>query len=337
MLAAVLLLQTSGIVAPIYLGDEHPETRAVRAVLIVHTEIPGVPHTITRSRDEAAAFAAELAEQVRGGADFGALAFEHSGHPSAKFGGVLGSFWPGMLRGGTDEFLFSAELGELSDPIDTPIGFQVLQRIDAEAGCLQIFVEGTGPEARARVAELHARLEGGADFASLARTESDDAESAARGGQLAIFRRGPRDTLVKGAAFEAELGEVVGPIETPFGWHLVKRVPPEELDPALRDDIIARVRAITILTSVDRPSAESEALARKLFLQLTEEGADMAELAREWDEDQGGSERSGDLGWILRGSTRTRNFMNWVFLEPAGEVLGPFVDADRWVILRRER
>jgi parvulin-like peptidyl-prolyl isomerase len=336
MLAAALLLQTSGIVAPVYLGDEMPETRAVRAILVSYEGLPGVPQTITRSREDAAELADELAEAVRGGADFGPLAFEHSSHPSAKFGGVLGSFWPGMLRGPTDEFLFSADVGATSAPIETAIGYQVLQRIDAEAGCLQIFVKGTGQEARARITDLLARLDAGADFAALAEVESDDAESAARGGQLAIFRRGPRDTLLKAAAFAAEPGEVRGPVETPAGLYLIKRVPPESVDPALYDDIVARVRAITILTSIDRPSADAEALILKLYAQLVG-GADMAALAREWDEDEGGAERAGDLGWILRDSTRTRNFMHWVFLEPPGEFLGPFGDTDRWVILRRER
>jgi parvulin-like peptidyl-prolyl isomerase len=337
MLAATLLLQTSGIVAPLYLGEDIPDTRAVRAILVVHRDVPGAPHTITRSKEEALEFALGLVDELQSGADFGALAFEHSGHRSAKFGGVLGSFWPGMLRGATDEFLFAAQVGKISDPIETDIGYQILQRIEAEAGCLQIFVDGTGDEARHKMDDLQARLKAGADFAALARSESEDPESAARGGQLAIFRRGPRDTLIKAAAFEAQVGEVVGPIETPYGLHLIKRVPPGNVDPALYDDVIARVRAISILTSVDRPQAQAEELIRELHARLTEDGADMAALAREWDEDEGGAERAGDLGWILRDASRTRNFMNWVFLEPKGEYLGPYADKDRWVLLFRER
>ena len=135
------------------------------------------------------------------------------------------------------------EEGQISDPIDSEIGFQVVQRIDAEAGCLQIFVKGTDDAARSRAKALYEKLQAGADFATLARSESDDAESAARGGQLAIFRRGPRDTLVKAAAFAVAEGELAPVVATPLGFHIVKRVPPGNVDPALfKGDFKQRAR-----------------------------------------------------------------------------------------------
>jgi parvulin-like peptidyl-prolyl isomerase len=331
------VLPTSAPVAPVYFGDEVPETRAARAILVVHTGVPGVPHTVTRSRAEAAELARELAARLSGGADFGALAREFSGHSSAKHGGVLGSFWPGMLRGETDEFLFAAELGRISGPIDTEIGFQVVQRIDAEAGCLQIFARGTGEESRARIAALHERLLAGEDFAELARAESDDEDSAARGGQLSIFRRGPSDAVLTAAIFDVAVGELAGPLESPLGWHLLQRVPPAEIDPALADDVVARVRAILIAVSDDFQPVDAERFAAGLCERIRDEGADMAELAREYDDSEGGSERGGDLGWILRRGSRTNPAIDRVFVRPKGAVLGPLRTTDGWLILRREQ
>ena len=334
--AAALLLQASGLVAPLYLGEEVPETRALRAILVLHRDMPGVPHTVVRSREEAIELSRDLTERLRAGAEFGPLALELSGHPSARYGGVLGSFWPGMLRGEPDEFLFSAELGEISDPFESPIGFQVLERIEAEAGALQIFVSGADDDARARAEDLLARLAAGADFGALAREHSDDEASAERGGQLAVFRRGPTDALLKAAVFETPLGEVAGPIESPLGLHLLKRVPPSEIDPALADDVIARARAITIAVGPDRTPEEAKDLAWKVFHQIQGEGRDMAELARELDDDPTGRERAGDLGWILRRASKTRNFVDRIFLRTRGELIEPLPTGDGYVILRRE-
>jgi parvulin-like peptidyl-prolyl isomerase len=336
LVAAALLLQTSGLVAPLYLQEEVPETRAVRAILVLDSEMPGVPHTIKRTPEEARQLALELTRKIRAGAEFAPLARDLSGHPSARYGGVLGSFWPGMLRGEVDEFLFSAELGEVSDPIPSPIGIQVLQRIDAEAGALQIFVSGTDSAAEERAAKLLLRLRSGEDFATLAREHSDDEPSASRGGQMAVFRRGPEDSLLKAAVFEAPLGEVVGPIRSPLGLHLLKRVPPDEIAPELVDDVIARARAISIAIGPDRKPEEAEALAWKLFHQIQGEGRDMAELARQYDDDPTGRERSGDLGWILRRASRTRGFVDRIFLRPRGELLEPIPMVDGYVLLRRE-
>jgi parvulin-like peptidyl-prolyl isomerase len=336
MLAAALLLQTSGLVAPLYLQEEVPDTRAVRAILVLDSEMPGVPHTIKRTPEEAMELALQLTAKIRAGAEFEPLARDLSGHPSAKYGGVLGSFWPGMLRGEVDAFLFSAEIGEVSDPIPSPIGIQVLQRIEAEAGALQIFVSGTDAAAKERAAGLLSRLRSGEDFATLAREHSEEERSAVRGGQMGVFRRGPEDSVIKAALFEAPLGEAVGPVQSPLGLHILKRVPPAEIDPDLVDDVIARARAITIATGPDRTPEEAEALAWQLFHQIQGEGRDMGELARQHDDDPTGRERAGDLGWILRRSSRTRGFVDRIFLRPRGELIEPIPTADGYVILRRD-
>src|SRR5690606_31450559 len=80
----------------------------------------------------------------------------------------------------------------------------------------------------------------------LARAHSQDPLSAPRGGALGIYERGPRDRLLKAAAFEARLGEVLGPLRTPLGWHLVQRVDPATLDPSLRETTLVRAQGILV-------------------------------------------------------------------------------------------
>lgn len=68
---------------------------------------------------------------------------------------------------------------------------------------------------------LVAELEGGADFAELAAQHSIDPGSGAQGGQLGCFGRGMMVAPFEEAAFGAEVGEVVGPVESDFGQHII--------------------------------------------------------------------------------------------------------------------
>jgi peptidyl-prolyl cis-trans isomerase C len=61
-----------------------------------------------------------------------------------------------------------------------------------------------------------------ADFATLAQQNSDDAGSKDRGGDLGAFPRGLMIEPFEKAAFGADKGEIVGPIETQFGYHVIK-------------------------------------------------------------------------------------------------------------------
>lgn len=86
--------------------------------------------------------------------------------------------------------------------------------------------------AKAKADALSAQIAGGADFAELAKTSSDDSGSKDKGGDLGVIKRG--DGLLP-PAFEAALygiadaGQVTQPVETDFGWHLIKLL---ELTPA---------------------------------------------------------------------------------------------------------
>lgn len=66
------------------------------------------------------------------------------------------------------------------------------------------------------------RLRAGEDFATLAQELSQDPGSAQQGGDLGEFTRGRLVPEFEEAAFGAEVGELVGPIETEFGWHVIQ-------------------------------------------------------------------------------------------------------------------
>jgi peptidyl-prolyl cis-trans isomerase SurA len=71
----------------------------------------------------------------------------------------------------------------------------------------------------------------GADFAAAAKRFSGDSASAAQGGELGWFRRGVMVKEFEDVAFRVRPGEIAGPVETPFGFHIinVERTQPAEI------------------------------------------------------------------------------------------------------------
>ena len=71
-------------------------------------------------------------------------------------------------------------------------------------------------------AAVLARLEAGEEFADIAREVSQDPGSARNGGDLGFFTAGRMVAPFSAAAFELEPGEISDPVETQFGWHVIK-------------------------------------------------------------------------------------------------------------------
>lgn len=332
------------ITRPLYLEDTPPECRSVRHVHLSYAGAEGAPARVQRTREEAQALARSLVVRLRTGADFVELGERFSDSPSARFGAVLGTFPPGVLRDGLDRFLWSAEIGEISGPIEAANGIHVLQRVERFAGCRQILVRGAGEETRRSAEEIAERARAGEDFAELAMKLSDDPASALRGGAFRIFERGPTDRLLKAATFSARTGEILGPIESPLGYHVLQRVPPDSLDPALYELGLIRARAILVAHSeapgsldlAQRTPLEARALAKELHARLAK-GEDMAALARVHDDDPTGRERAGDLGWIHRKNPNVHQTVDRLFLVEPGTTLEPVAVSAGWLLLRRER
>jgi peptidyl-prolyl cis-trans isomerase SurA len=103
----------------------------------------------------------------------------------------------------------------------------------------------------------------GADFAAAAKRFSGDSSSAVQGGELGWFRRGVMVKEFEDVAFRVRPGEIVGPVETSFGFHIinVERTQPAEIL-ARHILITPAVSAAQVAIAHRRADSLHDALAR---------------------------------------------------------------------------
>ena len=77
-------------------------------------------------------------------------------------------------------------------------------------------------EAQSLIAELKAQVDGGGDYAALAKQHSD-CPSGSGGGDLGAFGRGSMVKPFEEATFSMEVGDTSDVVETDFGYHIIQR------------------------------------------------------------------------------------------------------------------
>lgn len=83
-------------------------------------------HILVKTEEQCEA----LKKEIEGGADFAAVAKEHSDCPSGERGGDLGEFSPGQMVKEFDEVVFSGDLNTVLGPVKTQFGFHLLEVTD---------------------------------------------------------------------------------------------------------------------------------------------------------------------------------------------------------------
>lgn len=77
-------------------------------------------------------------------------------------------------------------------------------------------------KSREEAIDIYERIAHGADFGKMASEFSTDPGTKQQGGLLGYFGRGRMVPQFEEAAFKLEIGQVSDPVETQFGWHLIK-------------------------------------------------------------------------------------------------------------------
>jgi peptidyl-prolyl cis-trans isomerase SurA len=192
---------------------------------------------------KASAKAEDIITKLRAGQDFAEMAISQSDDANALKGGDLG--WRTMSEMPT---LFVTEVshmiqGAVAGPIRSPSGFHIIKMLETKGIGQHTIVKTKvrhilvktnelvdDAEAKKRLLALKQRIADGDDFATLARTHSDDKGSALKGGMLDWV--GPND-LVKPfeeAMTRLAINEISEPVQTQFGWHLIQVLDRENKD-----------------------------------------------------------------------------------------------------------
>ncbi len=107
--------------------------------------------------------------------------------------------------------------------------------------------------------EVMRKITAGGNFAELAKTHSKDPGSGAKGGELGWFEQGQMVKPFADAAFAAEKDQVVGPVESRFGWHIIQIVEKRDVTPLedVRDEIEGRMGQEIATEFLDEMKAKS--------------------------------------------------------------------------------
>jgi peptidyl-prolyl cis-trans isomerase SurA len=183
----------------------------------------------------------------KGEIDFSAAAVRYSDSPNALEGGDLG--WRSLdeIPNAFAQLIRDMKPGQVAGPLRGPSGFQLLKLVEVRdasanpekktvteyhARHILIRVNEAQPDAaaKAKIETLRARIAGGADFQTVAKESSDDANSRGQGGDLGWF---PADAF--GPAFGHQVeglsdNQISQPFRTEAGWHIVQRVASRQVD-----------------------------------------------------------------------------------------------------------
>jgi peptidyl-prolyl cis-trans isomerase SurA len=184
---------------------------------------------------ERRARAEQALTQIRNGIDFRQIAASFSDAPDAIQGGAMG--WRELVRLPTifADAVQGLKPGEVSGVLRSSAGFHIVRvnerrgqnapAMVAQTRARHILIKTSElvsvNDARERMLKLKERLDNQADFAELARLQSEDS-SAARGGDLGWISPGDTVPEFEKAMDSLRPGQISQPVRSQFGWHLIQ-------------------------------------------------------------------------------------------------------------------
>ncbi|MBD5217254.1 MAG: hypothetical protein HDS73_02000 [Bacteroidales bacterium] len=218
----------------------------------MHTEAEA-KHIMVLKVPGADAAGRQKADSIRNlllkGASFEELAASLSDDPSSNGnGGSMGYIVAGKFPYAFEEAVFDTPEGKYSDVVETFKGFHIVKggkKIPAR-GSIQAahIMKSVAPnasdeekaKAKAEIDSIYALIQSDPTlFESLAVAHSDDKRSGQKGGMLAPFVSGDMVPSFNEAAYSLSDGEISAPVQSPYGWHIIRRF---EVFPLPEKDVV---------------------------------------------------------------------------------------------------
>ncbi len=189
-----------------------------------------------------------------------------------QISGTLQGMTPGQLKSvstadGAAHVLFLSNIEKGQEEVDVSHILVAYKGADNAAAS----VTRTKDEALAKAKQLKAQIDGGAKFEDIAKTESDGKDSRTSGGHLGSITRGTMPAAFDDAAFTQKVLTVSDPVETPFGYHLIRvnSAVTSAPDTASYDELAitgtgASARATDIISRLQKGKVTKDELAQSL-------------------------------------------------------------------------
>jgi len=185
----------------------------------------------------------KIYKELKAGKDFAEEAKRYSeDKQTAPKGGDLGYFTVFQMVYPFETRAYNTPVNEFSKPVRTRFGYHIIKVLDKRpnkgrikvAHIMITYPQGASKEqvnqAKAKIDSIYGLLKAGNDFADLAKKYSDDKGSARKGGELNWFGTGQMVPPFEKAAFSLKnKGDYTKPIQTSFGWHIIKLIDHEPI------------------------------------------------------------------------------------------------------------
>ena len=199
----------------------------------------------------------------------------------AEYSGTQQEYQPlKKLAPDVSAVLSTAKQGDIVGPITTQSG-TFLYRVDSLRSGVNELVKashilinfGTNKDsAKAFASQLYSRAKKGEDFAALANEYSQDNGSKGRGGEYDYFPKGQMVKPFEDACFNNAPGSIVGPVETEFGYHIIKVT-----DKISEEIKFSEIMITVALTMNTKKQIRRDALS---FKQQLDDGQNMESLSK---------------------------------------------------------
>jgi len=180
--------------------------------------------------------AKRVLNDLRNGANFSKMAISVSNAQQALEGGDLGWRKPGQIPSIFIDAVKSMGKGDVSNLIRSPSGFHIIKVTDTRGTSQTHMVKQTNvrhiliktneilldEDASLRLSQIKTRIEGGDDFAAMARSHSEDTVSALKGGDLGWSSPGQLVPKFEEVMNQTAIGEISEPFLSSFGWHILQ-------------------------------------------------------------------------------------------------------------------
>jgi peptidyl-prolyl cis-trans isomerase SurA len=197
-----------------------------------------IPVPEAASPDEIRAAAqktSQVYDSLRGGADFAQTAMSSSASENALEGGEIGWRKAAQLPPAFAELIRTLSVGDITEPVRTPSGFMIVKLLEKRGGDTQVRDEvhvrhilikpnevRSEEETRRLVERLYERIVAGEDFATLAKSFSEDPGSALNGGDLNWIDPNSLVPEFREMMAKTPSGQLSQPFKSPYGWHVLE-------------------------------------------------------------------------------------------------------------------